>query len=191
MKKRLFERYVARYERDKVNNDKYEKKYKAQNSQYNSARSEFDWDSSVSNFSKKFTIKLKNGDKLKVKLIKVSKDHDLALLKLDHHSTPFLTLSAKPAPRQGTKAFAIGSPLGIADSLSTGIVTTSDNKLIYTDTKILHGNSGGPLVDNDGMVLGVNTAVLSQGKNAEGLGLVIYSRFIRSEFKGSLPANFN
>jgi S1-C subfamily serine protease len=108
------------------------------------------------------------------------------LLKLDNYSTPFLTLSNQKYPRQGTQVFAIGSPLGITDSLTAGIITKSSRDHLFTDTQILPGNSGGPLIDADGKVLGVNTAVVAQNRNADGLGLAIYVSRIRSEFAREL-----
>jgi len=129
---------------------------------------------------------LKDGKKLKARLVKISKEYDLALLKLDSYTTPFLTLSAKRHPRQGTRVFAIGSPLGITDSLTSGIITKSARDYLFTDTRILPGNSGGPLIDAEGNVVGVNTAVLSQHQQADGLGVAIYAARIRGEFARDL-----
>lgn len=187
--KKQFERYIKRHNRNKqVLYDK-EKSYRKVEKEYKKEKSELDWGSSVSSFSKTFTIRLKNGDKHSAKLIKVSKKYDLALLKLNNYTTPYLTLAKKHYPKQGVKVYAIGSPLGITDSLSTGIVTKSNKDNLYTDTMILPGNSGGPLVNKQGEVLGVNTAVLSHDNFADGFGVAIYSEFIRSEFRSHLPGN--
>ena len=188
--KQRFKRYVKQYEKNKTRQRKNEKKFNAENKKYKKAQSDYDWGSSVSSFTRSFTIRLKNGDKLKAKLVKISKDHDLALLKLDNYTTPFLSLEADTGARQGTRVFAMGSPLGITDSLATGIITKPGEDFLYTDTKILPGNSGGPLVNNKGKVIGVNTAVLSQTRYSEGLGVAIYSRFIRDEFGSSIAAEF-
>jgi S1-C subfamily serine protease len=179
-------RYVKRYNKNKDIHEANVKKYRKQEKEYKKEKSEFGFSSSLSNFSKKFTITLKNGKKLKAKLVKVSKDHDLALLKLDNYTTPFLTLSEQRYPKQGTKVFAIGSPFGISDALTSGIVTKSSQKALFTDAQILPGNSGGPLINADGKVLGVNTAVLSAAENADGLGVAVYASHIRSEFARNL-----
>lgn len=184
-----FDRYVAKYDRYKDRYDDNNKKFKKINREYKRAQSEFGFNSSVSSFSKKFTIILKNGKKYKARLVKVSKNYDLALLKLDKFTTPYLSLAKRHRPKQGTKVFAIGSPLGITDSLTTGIVTKSGKDQIFTDAQILPGNSGGPLVNKEGVVLGVNTAVISQTRNADGLGLALYSKLIKEEFRGNLPGD--
>ncbi len=184
-----FNRYVAKYERYKDRYDENNRKFKKIHREYKRAESEFGFNSSVSSFSKKFTIILKNGKKYKARLVKVSKNHDLALLKLDKFTTPYLNLARRHRPKQGTKVFAIGSPLGITDSLTTGIVTKSGRDQIFTDAQILPGNSGGPLVNKDGIVLGVNTAVISQNRNADGLGLALYSKLIKDEFRSNLPGD--
>ena len=179
-------RYVKRYKKNKDIHEDNVKKYRKQEKEYKKEKSEFGFSSSLSNFSKKFTITLKDGKKLKAKLVKISKDHDLALLKLDNYTTPFLTLSEQRYPKQGTRVFAIGSPFGISDALTTGIVTKSSQKALFTDAQILPGNSGGPLVNAEGEVLGVNTAVLSAAQNMDGLGVAVYASHIRSEFARNL-----
>ena len=184
--KTQYQRYIKRYKKDKETHEANISKYRKQEREYKKEKSEFGFNSSMSNFSKKFTITLKDGKKLKAKLVKVSKNHDLALLKLDNYTTPFLALSNQQYPKQGTRVFAIGSPFGISDALTAGIVTKSSQKVLYTDTQILPGNSGGPLIDSDGKVLGVNTAVLSAAENADGLGVAIYAMHIRSEFARNL-----
>lgn len=185
-----FNNYVKKYERYKERHDENDKKYRAMEEEYKRASSEFRFANNVSSFSKSFTIILKDGSKHKARLVKVSKNYDLALLKLDKYKTPFLSLAKVHRPRQGARVFAIGSPLGISDSLTTGIVTKSGRDQIFTDAQILPGNSGGPLVNKDGVVLGVNTAVVSQTRNADGLGLALYAKHIKDEFGKHLPGDF-
>lgn len=184
--KKRYRRYVARYEKNMERHESHVSKYRKLERDYKKQKSDFGFNSSMSNFSKRFTIVLKDGKKLKAKLIKVSKDHDLALLKLDNYATPFLTLASQKYPKQGAKVFAIGSPLGITDSLTSGIITKASRDALFTDTQILPGNSGGPLINTDGKVIGVNTAVLAQNRNADGLGIAIYAARIRSEFAREL-----
>jgi serine protease Do len=188
--KTQYERYIARYNKNKKRHKENVKRYREMNSEYKKYKSEFGFSSSMSNFSKKFTVILKNGKKLKARLIKISKNKDLALLKLDKYTTPFLPLSKTKYHRQGTKVFAIGSPLGITDSLTSGIITKPDKNYLVTDARILPGNSGGPLIDDQGNVLGVNTAVVSAGQYADGLGLAIYATYIRKEFSRELAGKF-
>lgn len=182
-----FNRYVKDYERYKKRHEKNDKKFRRMEKEYKRAQSEFGFAGSVSSFSKNFTILLKDGSEYKARLVKVSKNYDLALLKLDNYKTPFLSLSKQRRPRQGAKVFAIGSPLGISDSLTTGIVTKPGRDRIFTDAQILPGNSGGPLVNREGIVLGVNTAIVSEARNTDGLGLAIYAKFIKDEFARHLP----
>lgn len=182
-----FNRYVEDYERYKKRHEKNDKKFRRMEKEYKRAQSEFGFAGSVSSFSKSFTILLKDGSEYNARLVKVSKNYDLALLKLDDYKTPFLSLSKQRRPRQGARVFAIGSPLGISDSLTTGIVTKPGRDRIFTDAQILPGNSGGPLVNTEGIVLGVNTAVISEARNTDGLGLAIYSRIIKDEFARHLP----
>lgn len=181
-----YQRYVDRYKRNKSSYESNLKSYKKMEKEYRDIKSEYGFSNSLSNFSKRFTIVLKNGKKLSARLVKISKKYDLALLKLDHYTTPHLTLAQRQYPRQGTKVFAIGSPLGISDALTTGIITKPARNFLFTDARILPGNSGGPLVNTDGLVLGVNTAVASGHNMTDGLGVAIYATYIREEFASEL-----
>ena len=185
-----FDRYVKRYQKNKARYEENERRYRKQEKEYKSFKSEFGWNTNLSNFSKKFTIVLKNEKKYNVRLVKVSKNHDLALLKLDHYATPYLTLSKVSYQRQGTRVYAIGSPLGFNDSRTSGTITKSAKDYLMTDSRILPGNSGGPLVNEDGEVLGINTAVIGGGQYGSGLGIALYARLIRQEFGSNLPAKW-
>lgn len=106
---------------------------------------------------------------------------DLAVFRVPQHDAAALSLRPRPA-RLGEMCFAFGSPLGrYAESMSFGIVSGLERSLptatgrpifnvIQTDCAINPGNSGGPLVDVDGLVLGVNTAVV---RDAEGIGFAV------------------
>lgn len=124
---------------------------------------------------------------LDAKLIGIHKDSDLALIKVEQTGLPTLSLGSARRVRQGQLVFAIGSPEGLENSVTMGVVSSvgrqpdPDNPMVYiqTDAPINPGNSGGPLVDMDGYVLGINTLILSQGGGSEGLGFAIPARVVR------------
>jgi serine protease Do len=119
------------------------------------------------------------------RLIGVHKDTDLALLKIDLKNLPTLAL-VEQRPRVGQLVFAIGSPEGLQNSVTMGVVSAvarqadPDKPLTYiqTDAPINPGNSGGPLVDMNGSVVGINTFILSTGGGSEGLGFAIPARIV-------------
>src|SRR5213079_1999315 len=104
-----------------------------------------------------------------------------ALLKIDGMKLPALPLATYTQVRQGQSVFAFGSPMGLRNSLTHGLVSAvarqidADSPLIYvqTDAPINPGNSGGPLVNIKGEVVGVNTFILSQTGGSDGLGFAI------------------
>jgi serine protease Do len=124
---------------------------------------------------------------LAAKLIGIHKESDLALLKIDQKNLPILELGSGRRVHQGQLVFAIGSPEGLQNSVTMGVVSAvgrqpdPDSPMVYlqTDAPINPGNSGGPLVDMDGYVLGINTMILSQGGGSEGLGFAIPARIVR------------
>src|SRR5271169_6574408 len=123
---------------------------------------------------------------LEARLVGTHKDTDLALLKIDEKDLPTLVLLAQQRPRVGQLVFAIGSPEGLQNSITMGVVSAvarqadPDKPLTYiqTDAPINPGNSGGPLVDMNGSVIGINTFILSQGGGSEGLGFAIPARIV-------------
>jgi serine protease Do len=123
---------------------------------------------------------------LEARLIGVHKDTDLALLKIDEKDLPTLPLLVQPRPRVGQLVFAIGSPEGLQNSVTMGVVSAvarqpdPEKALTYiqTDAPINPGNSGGPLVDMNGSVVGINTFILSTGGGSEGLGFAIPARIV-------------
>ena len=114
------------------------------------------------------------------------KDTDLALLKIEEKDLPTLPLISQERPRVGQLVFAIGSPEGLQNSVTMGVVSalarqadpTKPLTYIQTDAPINPGNSGGPLVDMNGAVIGINTFILSLGGGSEGLGFAIPARVV-------------
>jgi len=115
---------------------------------------------SQSTVTSTFKIIFKDGTEKQAKLIALGKELDLALLKIvGGYKTPYLVEGQRQSVTQGSEVFAIGSPLGFKDYVTKGIVTRQEANRIVTDTEILPGNSGGPLITPRGQVIGVNTAV--------------------------------
>ena len=127
---------------------------------------------------------------LEAKLVLADPDTDLAFLKVDATGLPTLELSDSSDLRQGQLVLAFGSPLGLDNSVSMGVVSSvamqidpeSPTIYVQTDAAINPGSSGGPLVDTAGHVVGVNTLILSQSGGNEGIGLAIPSNVIRSVY---------
>jgi serine protease Do len=120
----------------------------------------------------------------KVRIIATDSHLDLALLKIDDTAAekfPTVPLGFSDALRQGAPVFAVGSPLGLERSVSSGIVSlrnrnTATRLLVQTTAQINPGNSGGPLFNMHGEVIGVNDLKITNdgsGLSAEGLGFAI------------------
>jgi len=123
---------------------------------------------------------------VEARLLGQHKETDLALLKIDDSGLPSLSLLTQQRPQVGQLVFAIGSPEGLQNSVTMGVVSAVARQAdpskpltyIQTDAPINPGNSGGPLVDMNGSVLGINTFILSQGGGSEGLGFAIPARVV-------------
>jgi putative serine protease PepD len=118
---------------------------------------------------------------------------DLAVVKVDAPASVFepLRLGDSNAVRIGHPVVALGSPFGLEGTITSGIVSalhrqmTAPNKFtindsIQTDAAINHGNSGGPLLDSNGRVIGVNAQIESDGGGSDGVGFAIPSNTVRS-----------
>lgn len=128
---------------------------------------------------------------LEATLVGLNKQSDLALLKVEANNLPSLALRPDVPVHQGELVFAVGSPEGLEDSITMGVVSSvtrqpePDNNMVYiqTDAPINHGNSGGPLVDIDGYVIGMNTFILSEDGGSEGLGFAIPAAIINFDYQ--------
>ena len=120
------------------------------------------------------------------RIVGVTREIDLALLKVETKNLPALTLANYRNLGQGASVFAFGSPQGLRNTVTRGVIsavaqqTDPDSPLVYiqTDAAINPGNSGGPLVNVNGEVVGVNTFILSQSGGNEGLGFAIPSGIV-------------
>ena len=131
------------------------------------------------------------GAAVEAKIVGVDDETDIAVLKIDEKNLPALSFGDSDALRQGQLVFAYGSPLGLDNSVSMGIVSAVgrqlelDDPMVYiqTDAPINPGNSGGPLVDTEGRVVGINTLILSQSGGNEGLGFAAPSNIVKTVFE--------
>ncbi len=119
-------------------------------------------------------------------LVGLHKETDLALIKIDQTGLPTLSLGTHRPVHQGELVFAMGSPEGLENSVTMGVVSSvarqadPNRPMVYiqTDAPINPGNSGGPLVDTEGYVIGINTFILSEAGGSEGLGFAIPARIV-------------
>ena len=132
------------------------------------------------------SIELFTGGELDAKLIGRDPRTDIALLKVESDTPlPFVSFGDSDLARVGDWVMAIGNPLGQGFSVSAGIVSARNRTLqgsyddfIQTDAAINRGNSGGPLFNMDGEVVGVNTAILSPNGGSIGIGFAMSSAVV-------------
>ena len=120
--------------------------------------------------------------KHEAKVLGVDPDSDVAVIKIDAKNLPVLDVGDSDKLKVGNLVLAIGSPQGLRESVSFGIVSAKDRSevrmtefanFIQTDAAINRGNSGGPLLDMDGRLIGINTWIFSTSGGSQGLGFAI------------------
>jgi serine protease Do len=131
------------------------------------------------------TVTLSDGREFTAELRGRDLETDLAVLQLDGGSTrfPFVSFGDDSKARVGDWVIAIGNPFGLGGSVTVGIVSARNRDIqsgqyddfIQTDAAINRGNSGGPLFDMSGKVIGVNTAIYSQTGGSVGVGFAVPS----------------
>lgn len=118
------------------------------------------------------------------RIVATDPDTDLAVLKIDTDDLPALRFAANDQLRIGDVVLAIGNPFGLGQSVTMGIVSALGNErlnlglagyeyLIQTDAAVNTGNSGGALVNAEGELVGINTAMFGRGRGAEGISFAI------------------
>jgi len=131
-------------------------------------------------------VRLYDGREFKGRRIGVDAETDLALVKIEAQNLPYATLGDSSKLEQGEWVIALGSPFGLEQTMTAGIISatgrqfggTYDNYL-QTDASINPGNSGGPLINMNGEVIGINTMIYSRSGGSEGIGFSVPSNMAK------------
>ncbi len=127
-------------------------------------------------------VLLADGRQAQAKLVGTDPDSDVAVLKIELSKLPVIAFGNKEGPQVGDAVLAIGNPFGVGQTVTSGIVSAlGRNQLgintfenfIQTDAAINPGNSGGALVDAEGNLIGINTAIFSRSGGSLGIGFAI------------------
>jgi serine protease Do len=121
------------------------------------------------------------------KIVSSFKDADLAVLKIEARDLPTLPFAEADAVKQGQLVAALGNPEGLRNSLSLGVISSvaqqiePDDRMAYvqTDAALAPGSSGGPLVDAQGGIVGINVFRITERGSDEGLGFAVPSAMVR------------
>ena len=133
-------------------------------------------------------IILANGETPSANVVGTDPDTDLAVLKINYTKLPAITIGQSDALRVGDVVLAIGNPFGVGQTVTMGIVSaTGRNQLgintfenfIQTDAAINPGNSGGALINANGKLVGINTAIFSRSGGSQGIGFAIPASLAR------------
>jgi putative serine protease PepD len=139
------------------------------------------------------TVRFANGKTYDATVVGTDPSTDLAVIDVNAPSSAFtpLILADSSAVTVGHEVVAIGSPFGLENTVTSGIVSALDREMqapngytingaIQTDAAINHGNSGGPLLDMQGRVIGVNSQIESDSGGSDGVGFAVPSNTVKS-----------
>ncbi|MGP8034536.1 MAG: S1C family serine protease [Steroidobacteraceae bacterium] len=133
-------------------------------------------------------VQLADGRVAEAHIVGTDPDTDLAVLKIGLKSLPVAPVGRSDQLRAGDVVLAIGNPLGLAHTVTHGIVSATGRAqlgiapvedFIQTDAPINRGNSGGALVDTNGALVGINTAMIAKSLGVEGIGFAIPVNMVR------------
>lgn len=136
------------------------------------------------------TVALNDGREFTAKVVGRDPQTDIAVIKVDATGLPAVTFANTEQLEVGDRVLAIGNPFGIGETVTTGIVSAKGRNIgllaevegfedfIQTDAAINPGNSGGALVDVDGRLVGINTAILSRNGGFQGVGLAVPANMV-------------
>jgi serine protease Do len=139
----------------------------------------------------KTSIVRPRGDLLDATLLGIDRETDLAVLRVEGSGFPHLPFGDSDRLRPGEVVFAFGSPRSLENSVSMGIVSATGRQIrdedpmvyVQTDAPINPGSSGGPLVNTEGEVVGINTFILSPSGGSDGLGFAAPSNIVETIYR--------
>ena len=133
----------------------------------------------------RISVKLQSGEEFLAKIVGADEETDVAVLKIETgRDLPFVNLANSDAAQVGDWVLAVGSPFGLAQTVTAGIISQTKRetpyaslfqKFIQTDAAINRGNSGGPLVNMDGEVIGINSQIATSTGDYNGIGFALPS----------------
>ncbi|WP_238325895.1 trypsin-like peptidase domain-containing protein [Bryobacter aggregatus] len=131
------------------------------------------------------------GQAVDAKIVGIDRESDLAVIKIEGKNFPHLAFGRSDLLEQGDIVLAFGSPLGLENSVSMGVVSSpgrtvgEENPIAYiqTDAAINPGNSGGALVNAAGQLVGINSFIMTQSGGNEGIGFAIPSNVVRQAYR--------
>jgi serine protease Do len=131
------------------------------------------------------------GRSVEARIVGVDLETDLAVIKIEEQNLPTVAFGDSEELSAGQLVLAFGSPLGLNNSVSLGVISavarqlSPESPMIYlqTDATINRGSSGGPLVDVRGRLVGINTLLVSQTGGNEGLGFAAPSNIVRAVYE--------
>lgn len=133
-------------------------------------------------------VTLDDGRELKAEVVGTDPESDLAVIKIDASDLPALTFADSDTIEVGDTVLAVGNPFGLGQTVTSGMISAlgratmglAYEDFIQTDAAINPGNSGGALVDTNGRLVGINTAILSRSGGFQGIGFAIPSNLARN-----------
>jgi serine protease Do len=137
--------------------------------------------------AKVVTVTLSDGREFSARVVGRDPQTDVAVIKVTAKDLPAITFATSKDVEVGDRVLAIGNPFGIGETVTTGIVSATGRRagiglkyedFIQTDAAINPGNSGGALVDVEGRLVGMNTAILSRSGGFQGVGLAVPSDIV-------------
>jgi len=135
-------------------------------------------------------VALHDKREFKARVVGTDQRTDIAVLKIDGSNLPFLTLADSSRVAVGDIVLAIGDPFGVGQTVTQGIVSATGRSglgieqvedFIQTDAPINPGNSGGALVDVEGRVIGINTAIIGNSGGSQGIGFAVPINLARND----------
>ena len=139
--------------------------------------------------AKEVKVTLTDGRDFTAKVIGRDPKTDIAVVKIDADNLPIVSLADSSKVKVGDVVLAVGNPFGVGQTVTEGIVSAMNRgnmgiedyeDFIQTDAAINPGNSGGALVDIDGRLIGINTAILSDSGGSQGVGFAVPSDLART-----------